>query len=266
MTISQLLHLEWMKVKSYRTFWILMALFAISMVGINYIYWDVKQQVAAADVVTRTAGSFIFGDFGFPGVFKTVTQMSSWLLYFPGFIIIFHTSNEFTFKTHRQNIIDGLSRQQFVQAKLQVTVLLALACTLLVLLTAIVFGLISGGGAITPQGLLYVFYFFIQSLVYLLFALNLSLLLRKAALAVGIFFIYGLIFDIMIAGTISKLSGNSLGFYLMPLQVADELNPPLEEVRKMAEAPHKNICLAISLVWIGIYTWFPIYLLGKKDL
>lgn len=266
MTTTQLLHLEWMKVKSYRTFWILMALFAISMAGINYIYWDIKQQVASGDMVTRTAGSFIFGDFSFPGVFKTVTQMSSWLLYFPGFIIIFHTSNEFTFKTHRQNIIDGLSRQQFVQAKLQVTVLLALGCTLLVFLTALVFGMVSGGGPITPEGLLYILYFFLQSLVYLLFALNLALLLRKAALAVGIFFIYGLIFDIMLAGVISKLSGSSLGFYLMPLQVVDELNPPLEEIRKMAIKPDKNICLAISLLWVGIYMWFPVWLLGKKDL
>ncbi len=265
--MKKLLQLEWMKVKGYRTFWILMGLFVVSMIGINYIYWEIKQQVSnSGDVVAKTAGSFIFGDFSFPGVFKTVTQMSSWLLYFPGFIIIFHISNEFSFKTHRQNIIDGLSRKQFVQAKLAVSFLLAGLCTLLVALTAIGFGLFSGGGTITPQGLSYLGYFFVQSCVYILFAFTLGMLLRRAALAVGIFFIYGLIFDIMLAGWISKSTGNSLGFYLMPLQVADEMNPVFETIKKMAVDTNKQIALLISLAWIVFYCIFPIKKFEAEDL
>jgi ABC-type transport system involved in multi-copper enzyme maturation permease subunit len=265
--MAELLRLEWMKVRKYRTFWILFGLFVVSMVGINYIYWELKQQmVQSADVVTKTAGNLIFGDFTFPGVFKTVTGMSSWLLYFPGFIIIFHTTNEFIFRTHRQNIIDGLSRRQFVLSKLYVCFILAICCTVLILLTSLVFGFISGGGSITMQGLAYVGYFFIQSCIYILFAFTLAMLVRKAALAVGIFFIYGLIFDIMLAGWISKSTGNSLGFYLMPLQVADELNPALEEVRKMAISTSKNVALIICLGWIAFYTIFPIWKFEREDL
>jgi ABC-type transport system involved in multi-copper enzyme maturation permease subunit len=265
--MKQLLQLEWMKVKGYRTFWILMGLFVVSMVGINYIYWELKQQVSnSGDVLTKTAGTLIFGDFSFPGVFKTVTQMSSWLLYFPGFIIIFHISNEFSFKTHRQNIIDGLSRRQFVLAKLAVSFLLAILCTLLVALTSIGFGLVTGGGTITIEGLTYLGYFFVQSCVYILFAFTLGMLLRRAALAVGIFFIYGLIFDIMLAGWISKTTGNSLGFYLMPLQVADEMNPVFETIKKMVVDTNKQIALLISLAWILFYCIFPIKKFETEDL
>lgn len=262
-----LLQLEWMKVKKYRTFWVLFALFVLSMIGINYVYWEVKQSMTTSpDLMLKTAGNVIFGTFSFPGVFKTVTQMSSWLLYFPGFIIIFHTTNEFIFRTHRQNIIDGLSRKQFVISKLLICFLLAACCTILITLTSFAFGWASGAGTITIEGIVYLGYFFIQACIYILFAFLLSLLIRKAALAVGIFFIFGLIFDFMLAGWISKSTGTSLGFYLMPLQVADELNPPLEEVRKMAVATNKNIALGICLAWIVFYTWFPLWKFEREDL
>jgi ABC-type transport system involved in multi-copper enzyme maturation permease subunit len=263
-----LLKLEWMKVKRYRTFWILFALFIVSMLGINYVYWEIKQQlVSSADLMAKTAGSVIFGDFNFPGVFKTVTQISSWMLYFPGFIIIFHTTNEFIYKTHRQNIIDGLSRKQFVVSKLLVCFALAICCTLIITLTSFLFGWVTGEGTITAEGLAYLGYFFIQSCIYILFAFLLALLIRKAALAVGIFFIFGLIFDSMLAGWISKTTGNALGFYLMPLQVADELNPPIEQVRKAANiSTDKNIALVICLAWIGFYTFFPIWKFEREDL
>jgi ABC-type transport system involved in multi-copper enzyme maturation permease subunit len=262
-----LLQLEWMKVKKYRTFWILFVLFIISMVGINYIYWETKQQLTTSgDIMAQTAGNLIFGDFSFPAVFRTVTGMSSWLLYLPGFIIIFHTTNEFIFRTHRQNIIDGLSRRQFVVSKLLVCFTLAFICTLIVFITSLVFGSMQSGGTITWQGLAYIGYFFIQSCIYILFAFTLALLIRKAALAVGIFFIYGLIFDFLGANWLSKYTGNSMGFYIMPLQVADELNPVLEEVRKMKISTDQNIAMIICFAWLAFYCLFPIWKFKKEDL
>lgn len=267
MNLRHLLTIEWMKVKNYRTFWILFLLFVISMIGINYIYWYVKQQfITSGDFAAQAAGNLIFGDFRFPAVFKTVTQISSWLLYFPGFIIIFHITNEFTFRTHRQNIIDGLNRREFVVAKLASSFLLAIICTLLILLTAVVFGLISGDGSFSWEGLAYVGYFFVQSCVYILFAFTLAMLVRRAALAVGIFFIYGLIFDYLLAVWISRGTESVAGYYLMPLQVADELNPPLQELKNVIGKTSQSIALAISLAWIVFYCFFPIRKFEKEDL
>src|SRR4051812_6198783 len=112
--MKHLLTIEWMKVRRYRTFWVLFTLFAVSMFGISFIWWYMNQQFeTSGDFTMKAAGSMLFGSFHFPGVFNTITQISSWLLYFPGFIIIFHTTNEYTYKTHRQNIIDGLERNDF---------------------------------------------------------------------------------------------------------------------------------------------------------
>ena len=267
--MKHLLTLEWMKVRRYRTFWVLFTLFIISMFGISFIWWYFNQQLTSSgDMAAAAASSFIFGSFRFPGVFNTITQISSWLLYFPGFVIIFHTTNEFTFKTHRQNIIDGLERSDFIKAKLGFAFILALLCTIIVLLSSLFFGIISGGGSITMEALTYIGYFFIQSCVYILFALLLALLLRRAALAVGIYFIYGILFDFLLALWISKGTSSALGFYVMPLQVSDQLIPNVitEKTVSLMGTYKTYIALIISLAWIVFYCWFPVRKFSKEDL
>ena len=266
--MKHLLLLEWMKVRRYRTFWVLFTLFLISMFGISFIWWYFNYQLSNGDMATKMVGSMIFGSFNFPGVFNTLTQISSWLLYFPGFVIIFHTTNEFTFKTHRQNIIDGLERSDFIKAKLGFAFILAILCTLVVFISSLFFGIISGGGPITLEGLSYIGYFFVQSCVYILFALLLALLLRRAALAVGIYFIYGILFDFLLALWISKGTNSALGFYIMPLQVSDQLIPNIitEKSATLLGTFKTSIALIISIAWIIFYCWFPIRKFSKEDL
>lgn len=267
--MKNLLYIEWMKIRHYRTFWVLFTLFVVSMFGISYIWWYFNQQLSGSgDMAATAVSAMVFGSFKFPGVFNTITQISSWLLYFPGFVVIFHTTNEFTYKTHRQNIIDGLERSEFIKAKLGFAILLALLCTVIVLLSSLFFGAISGGGEITFEAVRYMGYFLVQSCVYILFALLLSLLLRRAALAVGIYFIYGILLDFLLASWISKGTDSAIGFYLMPLQVADQLNANIitDKMVNMLGTFKTNIALIISLAWIVFYCWFPIKKFQREDL
>jgi ABC-2 type transport system permease protein len=267
--MKHLLTIEWMKVRRYRTFWVLFTLFVVSMFGISFIWWYLNRQFeTSGDITMQAAGSMLFGSFHFPSVFNTITQISSWLLYFPGFIIIFHTTNEFVFKTHRQNIIDGLERTDFIKAKLGFAFLLSIVCTLIVLISTLFFGFISGEGTITLEAWSYIGYFFVQSCVYILFALVLALLLRRAALAVGIYFIYGILIDFLLALWISKSTNSVAGFYILPLQVADQLIPNIatEKMVSLLGNFKTNIALLISIAWIAFYCYFPIRKFNKEDL
>lgn len=263
--MKSLLAIEWMKVKNYRTFWILAILFLVAVLGINYISFYINTEVDNATAVIGGTGS----PFSFPLIWNTVAWMSSWVLYFPGFIMIFLVTNEFMFKTHRQNIIDGLSRKQFVTVKLNVALIIALCTTVIVLLTTVMFGLLNGS-SFTIEGVEYLGYFFICSFIYTLFAMMLALLLRKAALSVGIFFIYGLILDNVIPGLLRKnFNGKPFGSYIMPLDVADGLLPiPFFKhgVKAMMESPNTYVCLAICVAWIVFYHWFAIRKFENEDL
>ena len=41
-----LIKIEWLKIKGYKTFWVLTALFLVSIVGINYVTYSIKVQTA----------------------------------------------------------------------------------------------------------------------------------------------------------------------------------------------------------------------------
>ena len=261
-----LLKIEWMKVKNYRTFWVLVVLFVVAVIGINYISFAINREV---NNTTSAVGLSTGNPFNFPQIWNTMAWMSSWLLYFPGFVIIFLITNEYSFKTHRQNIIDGLSRKQFVVVKLNVALILAIASTIVVLLTTAFFGMASGS-TFTVEGMQYIGLYFIAAFVYILFAMLLAFLLRKAALAVGIFFIYGLIIDNVIPGLLRKtFDGKPYGTYIMPLDVADGLMPfPFfkNQVDMVLRTPNLYLCLALCIGWIIFYHIFTVRKFEKDDL
>ena len=60
--------LEWMKVRRYRTFWVLFTLFLVSMFGISFIWWYFNYQLSQGDIGMKMVGNMIFGSFNFPGL------------------------------------------------------------------------------------------------------------------------------------------------------------------------------------------------------
>jgi hypothetical protein len=260
--MKALLNIEWMKIRHYKTFWILFALFIISVFGLNMIVFKIKQAIDDTDPLLKALTG---GPFGFPEVWKTVGWMTGWLLYFPGFIMIFLVTNEFTFRTHRQNIIDGWSRRQFVGVKLVMAGILAVICTIMMVLASMVFGLAAGSSFVSGN-FEYIGYFFLTSYVYMLFAFVLALFLRKAALSVGIFFIYALIFDNLLSSFVSARSKSPLGSYIAPLQVADDLFPIPFIGKVLPNRPELWILLVIVSAWIVFYHFASIRKFENEDL
>ncbi|MFL5809700.1 MAG: ABC transporter permease [Flavisolibacter sp.] len=247
---------EWLKIKNYRAFWVFSIFYLVSIFLINYIGWTVYQRAISELPISEQ----ILGQpFAFPTVWGTVGWMSSWLLYFPGMIIIMLMVNEFNFKTHRQNIIDGLSRNQFLTVKIVLCLLLAFLITIINSLTALFFGSISPG-FFSTAGMENIFYIFLQSVAYIFFALMLAVLFRRSGLAIIIFFIYGLIFEWLITGLTTFQFHMAPAGYFLPLQVSDVLLPiPFGKKQGMSMYPHTPaayvLVLAI-LAYISLYVFF----------
>ena len=151
--------------------------------------------------------------------------MSSWLLYFPGILFIMLLTNEFNFKTHRQNIIDGWTRKEFVTVKFVFAILFSAVATLFNFLVALLFGLITTGSHFSFAGMENIGYIFIQTVAYITFAMFLAVLFRRSGAAIAVFFLYGLIFELLITMLINyKLNLSPIGYFL-PLQVTDVMLP-----------------------------------------
>ncbi|AXY77699.1 hypothetical protein D3H65_28595 [Paraflavitalea soli] len=246
-----------MKLKNYRTFWILSILYVVSIFGANYIVYRIQQAIFEEKQAKGVVQLFIGGPpFAFPNVWHTTTYISSFLLLLPGLLMIISVTNEYSFKTHRQNVIDGWNRREFISTKIMLALIGALFSTILVTLTALSFGFLQGEPFTTEKSIK-VFYFFIQALSYSLVALLFALLFKRGGLAIGIFFLYPLVLENLISALMNRYLDFS-GRYL-PLESTDNLIPfPLFEnvQRQIIKAPNFTALLIVALVYIALYVFF----------
>ena len=264
--MTKLLKIEWLKIKSYTGFILLSSFFVLGMVTLNYIVYAFKKNVI--DKVQASKLLFSSSPFDFDMVWKTVSYYSSYFLMLPALLLVILMSNEFSYKTHRQNIIDGWSRSQFLNVKLAVALIFALGSTLVVIITGLIFGAASGT-AFSLNGFENVGYFLLKALTYNMVAILISLLTRKSGVAIALFFIYTifengvsllLFFLAVKLKKDSNLDLGNLGNYL-PMNASDGLlTTPFEQFSGMARSiiPSDNnkLVLACALGYLVVfYLW-----------
>src|SRR5215471_3806236 len=214
-----LLKLEWLKVKNYRAFWIFLGLYIIGLFSINWIAFQFQLEVK------KSGAPVSIFPYDFPAVYQTIAWVSSWLLYFPGMLMILVITNEYNYKTHRQNIIDGVTRKQFVIAKILFGVAIALLTSISCFLIAIYFGN-DYSGSVSFNGIEYIGYSFIQTLCYLFLAMILAVIMRRSGLAMAVFFLYGLVFEQLLGSLIDyKILNSGTTRFYFPLEASDVMIP-----------------------------------------
>ncbi len=263
-----LLKIEWLKIKGYKTFWILGTLFLVSIVGVNYFVFNIKQGLSQGNA---QANILIGQPFDFPNVWHTVTYFSSFLLFIPGLMIITSITNEYTYKTHRQNVIDGWSRHQFIHVKIALIVITAIVSTMFVFLTALLYGYLSGT-SFSPEKLEFVGYYFIQSLSYCMLALLLSVLIKRSGLSIGLFFLYSFIIENFLGAMLNNMGGNMKGNNgpgdYLPLNTVDNLIyfPFFRNLIQLGTLPSTYLLLGLSALYLGLYYFFAVRRFQTQDL
>jgi hypothetical protein len=248
-----LLKIEWLKVKNYRTFWILAALFLISIFGINYIVYYVQStSIPKNDQMVKS----IIGTppFQFPEVWQTVTFITGFLLFIPGLLIIISITNEYSFKTHRQNIIDGLTRTQFILVKMMLVVIIGIISTIITALTALVFGLIEGNAGFSLVNFDYVGDFFVQTISFGGIALLFGVLFKRSGIAIGVYFLFIAVIERMLAAVCNHYFAG-VGDYF-PLRSSSNLIPfPFfrKIVGGLIHNPETLYLLIASCIYLAIY-------------
>lgn len=271
-----LLKIEWLKIKSYTGFILLSSFFALGVVASNYIVFMFKKNVL--DKVKASELLFSGSPFDFDNVWKTVSYYSSYFLMLPALLLVILLSNEFSYKTHRQNIIDGMSRNEFLNVKLLLALIFAVACTLVVVITALVFGATSGS-TFSLNGFENVGYFLLKAFTYNMVAILISLLTRKSGVAIALFFIYTIFENgvslmlFFLAVRIKKdnnLDLGNLGNYL-PMNASDGLlTSPFEQFSGMARSiiptDNNRLVLACALIYIVIFYFWSKRKMMRSDL
>ncbi len=256
-----LIKLEWLKVKNYRTFWVIFILFLVSIIGANYMTHEFQQMIFGAEAKKNPENAVVKMFLGnppyfFPQVWQMASQVTSYLLIIPGLLTVILFTNEFSFKTHRQNIIDGFNRHQFITSKVIQVIIMAFISTLMLAITALIFGY-AGDKPFSTERIEFVGYSFLQCLNYCLCALLFSVIFKRSGISIGVYFLYVVILENILAVVLNKYANNT--GYFLPVESADSLvyAPIFEGIQKFfLTRPDPKYLLLTCFGYIVLYLFF----------
>jgi len=226
------------------------------------------------------------GIFNFPYIWHFNTFIAAFFKIFLLLVIVSMISNEYSNKTLKQNLIDGLSKKEFILSKFYTVVTFALISTVFVFIVSMVLGLIYSDYnefSIVFSDLEFLVAFFVKLLGFFSMGLFLGMLIKRSAFAVGamvIWFIgenitYSLLKwkvfrDTDIADNIMQFAPIKAMWNLI-----DEPFSRLNAVKTLASQIGEDITsdygvhwyeIAIVLGWTFIFIYGSYYLLKIRDL
>ncbi|RLD67605.1 MAG: hypothetical protein DRI84_02050 [Bacteroidetes bacterium] len=131
--------------------------------------------------------------YSFPHVWHNLAYVASFLMIFLAVVMVILVTNEFTYNTMRQNLLDGLSRTELVLSKFIDAIMLAFVATLFIFLFGVISGFVTTSnlefGDIFSK-IPYIGAYFLMVLGFLSFVMMLAFLIKKPALVLGALLLY----------------------------------------------------------------------------
>lgn len=270
----RLLKIELLKITSYRIFWLMIILYTLALVFIFFGFPSLVDyfSMRSDSAEIRLLKNFVYN---FPDVWQNLSWVASlrfFIKIFLGLIIIILTCNEFSYNTVRSNIINGMSRWDFLKGKLSFIITFTLFATLLVFLSGMILGLTYSStttfSAITRK-LYYLFGYFAEVFSYLSFALFLAVLIKRTGFAMAVLFLYPII-EIIIQQKISE----QINIFL-PINAMNQVLKTPNTSLIQYSSPNNDITLQthiasqdliVCFAWAAIFIAVTYLILKKRDL
>jgi ABC-type transport system involved in multi-copper enzyme maturation permease subunit len=227
------------------------------------------------------------GIFNFPYIWHFNTYIAAILKFFLAVVIVSMMANEYSYGTLKQNLIDGMSKKEFVTSKFLTVVVFAGVSTLFIFILSLILGL--SFSSYNEVGIIfsemeYLIAYFVKLTGFFSFCLFIGILIKRSAFALGFLFVWNIIEGIIIG---------ILNFKIFPDSDFDKNITqflPLESMSNLIVEPFtklsviKNIettiggaanlkdydvhwySILIVLTWTAIFVYSSFYLLKRRDL
>lgn len=226
------------------------------------------------------------GIFNFPYIWHFNTYIASTLKLFLAIVIVSMMANEYSYGTLKQNLIDGMSKKEFILSKFLTVILFAFSSTVFVFIMSLLLGY--SFSSYTEFGIVfsdleYLLAYFVKLVGFFSFCLFLGILIKRSAFAIGFLFIWFLT---------EKISYGIFKFEVFNRNpVVDDIYRfmPLESMSNLIMEPFsrlsviKNIQKAVGengisdydvhfssilivLVWTAIFLFLSYKIIKKRDL
>ena len=204
----------------------------------------------------------------FPFIWNYTTYLASFLKYFLALIVIFMISGEYTYRTLKQNLIDGLSKRQWIISKVSMIFALAFFTTFVVFLLTLYLGfqnaVDTSWNLVFKGAFAYLFGYFLDMLFFFCMLMFFTLLCKKSIFSIGSVFAW-FIAERFIAYYFSALE-IFLPFSVMAGLTKQPTNITVSPDAKIDQLLFPDSVLYIALVWIIFFICGGYFILKKRDL
>ncbi len=225
------------------------------------------------------------GIFNFPYIWHFNTYVAALFKLFLAIVIVSMMSNEYSNKTIKQNLIDGLSKKEFILSKFLTVISLSLISTVFVFTVSLILGIIYSDFNELPivfSDLEFLLAFFLKLVGFFAFCLFLGILVKRSAFALGFLILWSIIEQIVFG---------ILGWKFVSWNTAEAIKSffPLQSMSNLIEEPFSRLKavqsvvkeigeqvnldyqvhwyeILIVLCWTVIFVYLSFALLKKRDL
>ncbi|MCX6267121.1 MAG: ABC transporter permease [Bacteroidetes bacterium] len=191
----KLLKIEFKKILTYKIFWILTGLYFVFLtVGLLMAEFMINNIVDNTNKHLPIPIPHVTIYF-FPWLWQNMTFFATirYVMIFPAIVIIILITNEYTFKTIRQNVINGMNKAEILISKLLLILLISAVMTVLLALGTLIIGIAHTSDLSLVQVLeksSFMIGFFLTMMTFQIYALFFGFLLRNTGLSIALFTLY----------------------------------------------------------------------------
>lgn len=221
------------------------------------------------------------GIFNFPIIWHLTTFFASQFKFFFAIVVVSMIGNEYSNKTIKQNLIDGLSKKEFILSKFYTIVFFSLVSTVIIFIISLGIGFYYSSYNefnIIIRETEFLFAYFIKLLGFFSICLFFGMLAKRSAFALAFLFVL-FILEWIILGLISWQANYDLAEKIQNFF-------PLKSMYNLIEQPFQRIAMtkfpdqgelaydyavhwyeiAIVLFWTALFIFLSYRLLKKRDL
>lgn len=218
---------------------------------------------------------FDYNPFSFPDIWILTIYFAQFFTLLVAIIIIVLVVNEFTYRTARQHIIDGLSRWEIVMGKFLTVITVSIMISVLVFLLGSFYGITNSGGN-SPLSysvsLGYFFAFFVRTLGLLTFAMFFAFWIKRTGITILLFIVLHLGW---VAALVRNLVDETFG-ELLPIGAFNRLVRTFKPDQSMIETYEQMkltdmILIAptgqfvVSALYIALFVGLSYFVLRKNE-
>lgn len=276
----RLLNIEFHKLRFSRSAKILVTTYFIL---ITFIALIASIEFNFGEVQFRLADQ---GIFNFPYIWHFNSYIAATLKLFLAIVIVSMMSNEYSNRTLKQNLIDGMSKKEFVLSKFYTVLVFSLISTAFLFLVSLILGLSFSDYtefSIIFRDMEYLLAYFIKLTGFFAFCMFLGVLVKRSAFALGFLFIWW-IFENIVNGVLQyrifregEMADRIIQFFplesmsILVREPFTRLNAVQTAASQLGSEFIKDYGvhwyqLLIVIVWTAIFVYLSLLLLRKRDL